>query len=80
MAIKLENRSLDRGLRLLEVLARDAHCSLHQLHERTALPKSTIRRLLGTLRKHHFIRQGLTDALYRANVILPWAADREYTG
>jgi IclR family mhp operon transcriptional activator len=62
MDTKLENRSLDRGLMILEVLARDAHCSLHQLHERTALPKSTIRRLLGTLRKHHFIRQGLTDA------------------
>ena len=79
MATKLENRSLDRGLTILEVLARDAHCSLHQLHEGTGLPKSTLRRLLGTLQKHHFVRQGLTDALYRANVVLPWAADREYT-
>jgi hypothetical protein len=56
------------------VLARDAHCSLHQLHERTALPKSNIRRLLGTLKKHHFVRQGTSDALYRANVVLPCAA------
>jgi IclR family mhp operon transcriptional activator len=79
VATKLENRSLDRALTILEVLARDAHCSLHQLHERTRLPKSTIRRLLGTLRKHHFVRQGTTDALYRANVVLPWADDREYT-
>ena len=79
MATRLENRSLDRALTILEVLARDAHCSLHQLHERTKLPKSTIRRLLGTLRKHHFVRQGTTDALYRANVVLPWADDREYT-
>lgn len=78
MATKLENRSLDRALTILEVLARDAYCSLHQLHERTALPKSTIRRLLGTLKKHHFVRQGTTDALYRANVVLPWAGDREY--
>ena len=78
MTTKLENRSLDRALTILEVLARDAHCSLHQLHERTSLPKSTIRRLLGTLKKHHFVRQGTSDALYRANVVLPWAGDREY--
>ena len=78
MVTKLENRSLDRALTILEVLARDAHCSLHQLHKRTALPKSTIRRLLGTLKKHHLVRQGTSDALYRANVVLPWAGDREY--
>lgn len=78
MPTKLENRSLDRALSILEVLARDAHCSLHQLHERTALPKSTIRRLLGTLKKHNFVRQGTTDALYRPNVVLPWATDREH--
>ena len=78
MTTKLENRSVDRALTILEVLARDAHCSLHQLHERTTLPKSTIRRLVGTLTKRHFVRQGISDALYRANVVLPWAADREY--
>ena len=79
MTTKLENRSVDRALIILEVLARDAHCSLHQLHERTALPKSTIRRLLSTLTKRHFVRQGISDALYRPNVVLPWADDREYT-
>jgi len=79
MTTRLENRSLDRGLTILEVLARDAHCSLHELHEATRLPKSTIRRLLGTLQKRHFVRQGLSDSRYRANVVLPWSADREYT-
>src|SRR5262245_55842932 len=79
MASRLGNRSLERGLRTLEVLAREAHCSLQQLHERTLLPKSTLRRLLATLKKHNFVRQGLTDKLYRPNVALPWASDREYT-
>jgi IclR family transcriptional regulator, mhp operon transcriptional activator len=78
MATKLENRSLDRAITILEVLARDAPCSLHLLHERTALPKSTIRRLLGTLKDRHFIRQGVSDRLYRTNLVLPWASDREH--
>jgi IclR family mhp operon transcriptional activator len=78
MATRLENRSLDRALTILEVLARDAPCTLHQLHERSKLPKSTIRRLLGTLNKRHFIRQGISDRLYRANIALPWAGDREH--
>jgi IclR family transcriptional regulator, mhp operon transcriptional activator len=78
MVTRLENRSLDRALSILEVLARDAPCSLHQLHERSGLPKSTIRRLLGTLSKRHFIRQGISDGLYRTNISLPWAGDREH--
>jgi IclR family transcriptional regulator, mhp operon transcriptional activator len=78
MVIKVENRSLDRAITVLEVLARGAPSSLHQLHERTGLPKSTIRRLLGTLKKRHFVRQGVSDDLYRINIALPWAADREY--
>src|SRR5688500_16114571 len=78
IATRLEHRSRDRALTILEVLARDAPCSLHQLHERSGLPKSTIRRLLGTLRKRHFIRQGISDGLYRTNIALPWATDREH--
>lgn len=78
MSTKLENRSLDRAVTILEVLARDSPCSLHQLHERTSLPKSTIRRLLGTLKNRHFIRQGISDGLYRTNIALPWASDREH--
>jgi IclR family mhp operon transcriptional activator len=79
MATQLETRSLDRALTILEVLARAAPCSLHQLHERSGLPKSTIRRLLGTLGRRHFIRQGISDGLYRTNIALPWAIDREFT-
>jgi IclR family mhp operon transcriptional activator len=78
MATRLENRSLDRAITVLEVLARDSPCSLRQLHQRTGLPKSTIRRLLGTLKKRHFIRQGISDGLYRTNIALSWASDREH--
>jgi IclR family transcriptional regulator, mhp operon transcriptional activator len=79
MSTQLETRSLDRALTILEVLARAAPCSLHQLHERSGLPKSTIRRLLATLSRRHFIRQGIGDGLYRTNIALPWANDREFT-
>jgi IclR family mhp operon transcriptional activator len=74
MATKLENRSLDRGIQILEVLTRDGPCSLHQLHQKTQLPKSTIRRLVGTLTKRHFLRKGISDGLFRANVSLPWSS------
>lgn len=76
MTKALENRSLDRAISLLEVLAREAPCSLHQLHQRTALPKSTIRRLMGTLVRRHLVRVGISDGLFRPNVALPWSVDR----
>jgi IclR family transcriptional regulator, mhp operon transcriptional activator len=78
MRRSLENRSLDRAISVLEVLARDAPCSLHQIHQRTALPKSTIRRLLGTLTKRHLVRVGISDGLFRPNIALPWSADRAH--
>jgi len=75
MANRLENRSLDRAITILEVLAQESPCSLHQLHKRTSLPKSTIRRLLGTLTRQHFVRVGISDGLFRPNIALPWATD-----
>lgn len=74
MATKLENRSLDRGIQILEVLSREGPCSLAQLHEKTHLPKSTIRRLVGTLSKRHFLRKGISDGLFRATISLPWSS------
>lgn len=71
MVRKLENRSLDRGIDLLVALAQAGPCTLHGLHERTGLAKSTIRRLLGTLLERHVVRKGLGDGLYRSNVVLP---------
>lgn len=66
-----ENRSLDRGLSILESLSIHGASGLRDLHTRTALPKSTIRRLLGTLIRRKIVRRSLADRLYRANIALP---------
>jgi IclR family transcriptional regulator, mhp operon transcriptional activator len=67
----LENRSLDRGLTILDSLALHGASSLQDLHARTGLPKSTIRRLLSTLIHRKIVRRSLSDQLYRANISLP---------
>ena len=66
-----ENRSLDRGLAVLNALSVHGASSLRDLHTRTHLPKSTIRRLLGTLIRRRVVRRSLSDRLYRANIYLP---------
>jgi len=71
MAKQLENRSLDRGISVLEALAKGGAMSLHHLHLATELPKSTLRRLLATLVARRIVRVGLGDKLYRSNVALP---------
>ena len=72
MARSLETRSLDRGLAILDCLAIHGASSLQDLHSRTRLPKSTIRRLLGTLLHRKIVRRSLNDQLYRANISLPF--------
>ncbi|QDL93999.1 helix-turn-helix domain-containing protein (plasmid) [Paroceanicella profunda] len=67
----LENRSLDRGITLMEILARGGSCSLAELHAASGLPKSTIRRLLGTLIARRIVRRSLSDGRYRINITLP---------
>lgn len=69
-----ENRSLDRGLAILQSLSIHGASSLRDLHARTALPKSTIRRLLATLLRRKVVRRSLADRLYRANIALPMQA------
>lgn len=71
MSRAVENRSLDRGLTILDSLSLHGASSLQDLHARTRLPKSTIRRLLGTLIRRKIVRRGLSDQLYRANISLP---------
>ncbi len=66
-----ENRSLDRGLALLECLSIHGASSLRDLHAHTALPKSTIRRLLGTLIRRKIVRRSFADRLYRTNIPFP---------
>ena len=56
-----ENRSLDRGIEILETLAREGAMSLADLHRATGLPKSTIRRLLQTLIARKIVRRSLTS-------------------
>ncbi len=71
MARSTENRSLDRGLTILDSLSIHGASSLQDLHARTGLPKSTIRRILGTLIRRKIVRRSLSDRLYRANISLP---------
>jgi IclR family mhp operon transcriptional activator len=67
----IENRSLDRGLAVLNALSVHGASSLRDLHARTHLPKSTIRRILETLIRRKIVRRSLSDRLYRANIYLP---------
>lgn len=71
MTKKLESRALDRGLTIMEVLARSGSCTLADLSRTSGLPKSTIRRLLGTLIERRFVRRSLSDRRYRINITLP---------
>lgn len=66
-----ENRSLERGLIVLETLAQNPAMSLSDIHRATGLPKSTLRRLLATLIKRRFIRHSISDRLFRIAVTLP---------
>jgi IclR family mhp operon transcriptional activator len=71
MGRALQNRSLDRGLTILGSLSVHGASSLQDLHARTSLPKSTIRRILGTLINRKVVRRSLSDQLYRTNIALP---------
>jgi len=69
--VELKNRSLDRGIAILEVLASEGACTLADLHGQSKIPKSTIRRLLGTLIARHVVRRSVSDKKYRINIVLP---------
>ena len=73
-----QTRSLHRGLDILDALAQGP-ASLHELHLRTQLPKSTLRRLLATMVERRYIRRGISDGIYRSNVGIPSAAHGELT-
>lgn len=71
---ELANRSLDRGITILESLARNGASSLAELHRDCGLAKSTIRRLLATLIRHRLVRRSVSDGLYRVTITLPAGA------
>jgi IclR family mhp operon transcriptional activator len=73
-------RALDRGLAVLNALSVHGASSLRDLHVRTRLPKSTIRRILGTLTRRKLVRRSLSDKLYRANIYLPTLNSRFVQG
>ncbi|MFZ2102485.1 MAG: helix-turn-helix domain-containing protein [Oricola sp.] len=68
------NRSLDRGILILESLARNGASSLAALHRDSGVPKSTILRLLDTLIRHRLVRRSISDGLYRVTISLPAGA------
>ena len=72
-------RSVHRALDVLEHLAEQGPSGLHDLHAGTGLSKSTLRRLLATLVQRRFIRMGISDGMYRANIATPSGIDSELT-
>jgi len=67
---RLENRSLDRAITVLETLARSGACTLADLNRQTGLPKSTLRRLLATFRRRGMVRKSFSDGRYRSNIAM----------
>lgn len=74
-----QTRALHRALDILEHLGEHGPASLHGLHAATGLSKSTLRRLLATLAERHFIRKGISDAMFRTNIGTPSGIDSELT-
>lgn len=68
---ELGNRSLDRGLVVLEVLTRPGPATLAELHRATGLPKSSLRRLLATLMARGVVHRTHQDGRYRSVVAMP---------
>ena len=68
--MKLEHQSLDRGITVLEHIARNGSCTLAELHKSTGISKSSIRRLLATLVERRLVRRSLADGRYRTSVLM----------
>jgi IclR family transcriptional regulator, mhp operon transcriptional activator len=74
MSTVLQHKSLDRGITVMETLAREGACSLADLHRISGISKSSIRRILATLVTRRLVRQSFADKKYRINVVFPVAA------
>jgi IclR family transcriptional regulator, acetate operon repressor len=76
-------RSLDKALRLLELLARlDGEVDLAELANHAGLPKSTLVRLLRTLQLHSIVQQDPSTRRYRLGwglIHLGKAAERQFS-
>jgi len=58
-------RAIERGISVMRVLEELGTASLHQLHEKTGLHRTTLLRILLTLEQQELVRRGLGDGLYR---------------
>ncbi|MEX3314090.1 IclR family transcriptional regulator [Sulfitobacter sp. PS-8MA] len=65
------NRSVERGLKILEVISSNGVCSLAFLAERTGLPKPTILRICATLVQQRWLTQSRSDSRYRVGSRFP---------
>ncbi len=74
-----ETRSLDRAIDILELLGRHKSLALHELHAELGLPKTTLRRLLGTMVTRNLVRVGLSDGKYRSNCVIPQSRSPDLT-
>ena len=70
----LANQSLERGITIMEIIASRGDASLAELHRESGIPKSSIRRLLGSLCSRRIAHRSLADGRYRLNVTLNYAA------
>lgn len=57
-------RALDRGLAVVELLARNGHMSLAELRRATGLPNPTLLRVLGTLQTRQWVRRNIVEGRY----------------
>lgn len=62
-------KSLDKALTILEVIAEiGGEATLHQLHLKTGIPKSTLKRILETLIQREYVNQIEGSGLYQLGV------------
>ena len=73
------NRSVERGLNILEVISSNGVCSLAFLAERTGLPKPTILRICATLVQQRWLTQSRSDSRYRVGSRFPRVNSRPTT-
>lgn len=78
MPVVSKTRSLERAIDILELLTARGPSALHELHRASGLSKTTLRRLLDTLTRRHFVRRGLSDGAYRSNVTTPTRGDQTH--
>ncbi|MGB1214539.1 MAG: IclR family transcriptional regulator [Pikeienuella sp.] len=65
------NRSVERSMKILEVVAGSGVCSLAFLADQTGLPKATILRICATLVGQRWLSQSRSDSRYRIGSRFP---------